>query len=144
METVSNVVRVHLPNYLKDLPVPNSFFGWFSLGVGDWIRLVPVGVTLGGLTYLSLQGLCQVPSIGPCLQDKLKKVPGFKPRVVNTCTKKDCPKVVDSVDIEDIGDKAVFCRCWKSAQFPYCDGSHNKHNDETGDNVGPLIVKKSS
>ena len=26
-------------------------------------------------------------------------------------------------------------------QFPHCDGSHNKHNAETGDNVGPLIVK---
>lgn len=27
-------------------------------------------------------------------------------------------------------------------QFPYCDGSHNAHNDTTGDNVGPLIVNK--
>lgn len=26
-------------------------------------------------------------------------------------------------------------------QFPYCDGAHTKHNSETGDNVGPLIVK---
>ena len=25
-------------------------------------------------------------------------------------------------------------------QFPHCDGSHNKHNAETGDNVGPLIT----
>ena len=38
--------------------------------------------------------------------------------------------------------KGVFCRCWKSKKFPYCDGSHTKHNEETGDNVGPLIVKK--
>ena len=35
-------------------------------------------------------------------------------------------------------------RCWKSKKFPYCDGAHAKHNAETGDNVGPLIVKKSS
>ncbi|CAD5210446.1 unnamed protein product [Bursaphelenchus okinawaensis] len=49
-------------------------------------------------------------------------------------------KVVDSTDIEDIGEKKAFCRCWKSEKFPYCDGSHNKHNKETGDNVGPLIV----
>lgn len=27
-------------------------------------------------------------------------------------------------------------------QFPYCDGAHAKHNEETGDNVGPLIIKK--
>lgn len=25
-------------------------------------------------------------------------------------------------------------------QFPYCDGSHNKHNATTGDNLGPLII----
>ncbi len=27
-------------------------------------------------------------------------------------------------------------------QFPYCDGTHAKHNQETGDNVGPLIIKR--
>ncbi|CAD5214226.1 unnamed protein product [Bursaphelenchus xylophilus] len=54
--------------------------------------------------------------------------------------KLDTDKVVDSTDIEDIGEKKAFCRCWKSEKFPYCDGSHNKHNKDTGDNVGPLIV----
>ena len=29
---------------------------------------VPFGVAVGGLTYLSLQGLCNVPGVGPCLQ----------------------------------------------------------------------------
>lgn len=29
-------------------------------------------------------------------------------------------------------------------QWPYCDGSHGVHNKETGDNVGPVIVKKSA
>ena len=29
-----------------------------------------------------------------------------------------------------------------SLQFPYCDGSHKKHNKDTGDNVGPLIVEQ--
>ena len=38
------------------------------------------------------------------------------------------------------GEKAVYCRCWKSATFPKCDGAHNKHNEESGDNVGPIIV----
>ncbi|KHJ89014.1 zinc finger CDGSH type [Oesophagostomum dentatum] len=50
-------------------------------------------------------------------------------------------KVVDTVDVEDIGEKKAFCRCWKSEKFPYCDGAHTKHNKETGDNVGPLLVK---
>ncbi|XP_075993982.1 CDGSH iron-sulfur domain-containing protein 1 [Genypterus blacodes] len=61
---------------------------------------------------------------------------------VNTCINKDSPKVVHSFDMEDITTKAVFCRCWKSKKFPYCDGAHTKHNEETGDNVGPLIIKK--
>uniref|UniRef100_A0A1I7XYR3 CDGSH iron-sulfur domain-containing protein 2 homologue n=1 Tax=Steinernema glaseri TaxID=37863 RepID=A0A1I7XYR3_9BILA len=50
-------------------------------------------------------------------------------------------KVVDTVDVEDIGEKMAFCRCWKSKKFPLCDGTHNKHNQCTGDNLGPLIVK---
>lgn len=33
---------------------------------------------------------------------------------VNYSIKKDVNKVVDSVDVEDITEKAVFCRCWKS------------------------------
>lgn len=33
---------------------------------------------------------------------------------VNTCIHKDSPKVVHSFDMEDIGTKAVYCRCWKS------------------------------
>jgi len=29
-------------------------------------------------------------------------------------------------------------------QFPVCDKSHIKHNELTGDNVGPLILKKKT
>lgn len=65
-----------------------------------------------------------------------------KKDLVNKCVNKDSPKVVHSFDMEDIGTKAVYCRCWKSKKFPYCDGAHAKHNEETGDNVGPLIIMK--
>jgi len=61
---------------------------------------------------------------------------------VNEKIQRDSDKVVHTLDMEDIGKKAVFCRCWKSSKFPYCDGSHNKHNEDTGDNVGPLIIKQ--
>ncbi|ODM90106.1 CDGSH iron-sulfur domain-containing protein 1, partial [Orchesella cincta] len=43
---------------------------------------------------------------------------------VNLNIKKDNTKVVDTCDIEEIGRKEVFCRCWRSKSFPYCDGSH--------------------
>lgn len=50
------------------------------------------------------------------------------------------------VDVEDLG-KAVessgacsLCRCYKSKKFPYCDGSHNSHNEGTGDNAGPIVI----
>ena len=62
--------------------------------------------------------------------------------------KLDSEKVVDFETApkgkNDKGEdnKAVMCRCWKSKKFPYCDGSHVKHNKETGDNVGPLIIKQ--
>ena len=34
--------------------------------------------------------------------------------VVNPDIQKENPKVVDSFDVEDIGEKAAFCRCWRS------------------------------
>jgi hypothetical protein len=31
------------------------YLGWFSLGLRDWFRLIPFGVAVGGLSYLSIQ-----------------------------------------------------------------------------------------
>jgi hypothetical protein len=31
------------------------YIGWFSLGLRDWFRLIPFGVAVGGLSYLSIQ-----------------------------------------------------------------------------------------
>ena len=58
---------------------------------------------------------------------------------INTMIDLDSPKVVNQEKLE-AGEKKVYCRCWKSGTFPLCDAAHVKHNEENGDNVGPLIV----
>ncbi|XP_077999147.1 CDGSH iron-sulfur domain-containing protein 2 homolog B-like [Glandiceps talaboti] len=93
----------------------------------DWYLLAPVLGTLIAVTYIYAFR-------------KAKK--GQKDVRVNRRIQKDVPKVVTTCDIEDIADKAVYCRCWKSKKFPYCDGSHNAHNTECSDNVGPLVLKR--
>ena len=55
MNCVSHLVKESIPNYLHSLPVPDSVLGWFSLSFSDWAKLVPFGVAVGGLSYLSLQ-----------------------------------------------------------------------------------------
>eukprot|EP00355_Strombidium_rassoulzadegani_P001722 CAMPEP_0168607912 /NCGR_PEP_ID=MMETSP0449_2-20121227/334_1 /TAXON_ID=1082188 /ORGANISM="Strombidium rassoulzadegani, Strain ras09" /LENGTH=94 /DNA_ID=CAMNT_0008647837 /DNA_START=35 /DNA_END=315 /DNA_ORIENTATION=- len=57
---------------------------------------------------------------------------------INPDIKKDEPKVVDTVKCSDVKGKSVMCRCWKSKNFPMCDGSHVQHNKDNDDNVGPL------
>mmetsp|Transcript_42416 Transcript_42416/g.120911 ORF Transcript_42416/g.120911 Transcript_42416/m.120911 type:complete len:99 (-) Transcript_42416:99-395(-) len=71
----------------------------------------------------------------------------LKPTQINEKIKKDCEKCVDAFAVGDLEElkkpdgKLVYCRCWRSKTFPYCDGSHAAHNKLTGDNVGPLIIK---
>ena len=59
---------------------------------------------------LVVQGLANAPVVGPVLKEKLSMLPGMKANRVNETIKMECPKVVDTIDIEDMGDKGVFCR----------------------------------
>lgn len=61
-------------------------------------------------------------------------------QIINENIEKESPKVVTKLEISKDDKPCVMCRCWKSATFPNCDGAHAKHNEETGDNVGPLIM----
>ncbi|CAK9824275.1 CDGSH iron-sulfur domain-containing protein 2 homolog [Anthophora retusa] len=138
MEPVSHLVKISIPNYLAGLPIPDSIGGWFRLGIRDWIALVPPTAILAGLGYMSYKAFCPLargPVCKSCFQPCGR---------VNLTIKKDVNKVVDSVDIEDITDKAAFCRCWRSQNWPYCDGSHGRHNEEVNDNVGPLVITKKN
>uniref|UniRef100_A0A8D2GQJ1 Iron-binding zinc finger CDGSH type domain-containing protein n=1 Tax=Urocitellus parryii TaxID=9999 RepID=A0A8D2GQJ1_UROPR len=63
--------------------------------------------------------------------------------MVNLYIQKDNSEIVHAFEIpsKELGDKIVYCHCWKSKNFSFCDGSHTKH-EETGDNMEPLIVNK--
>ncbi|XP_077589692.1 CDGSH iron-sulfur domain-containing protein 1 [Stigmatopora nigra] len=100
------------------------------------------GMRLSKEHFLVALPVAVVAAAGGFLVSRYLSGRSCKKGLVNTCINKDSPKVVHSFDMEDIGSKAVYCRCWKSQKFPYCDGAHSKHNEETGDNVGPLIIKK--
>uniref|UniRef100_K7FIZ5 CDGSH iron sulfur domain 2 n=1 Tax=Pelodiscus sinensis TaxID=13735 RepID=K7FIZ5_PELSI len=101
-----------------------------SLRLQEWLRLLPFLGVLALLGYLALR---------PFLPKKKQQ----KDSLINLKIQKENPKVVNEINIEDLClAKAAYCRCWRSKTFPVCDGSHNKHNELTGDNVGPLILKK--
>jgi len=113
--------------------------------------LLPFVSTVTLLIYLLFQALF---SSEPVVKETIKKdknVDGNgdeKSKHVNKTYKKDVDKVVDSYDVSEVADQCsakptktiAYCRCWKSKNFPYCDGTHGKHNKETGDNVGPICI----
>ncbi|XP_050296348.1 CDGSH iron-sulfur domain-containing protein 2 homolog [Anthonomus grandis grandis] len=130
MQPIAHLVKVTVPDYLANLPIPDSIGGWFKLGFKDWLALVPPTALAAGVGYTLYRAYC------PKSQCK-------RSGRVNNVVQLSNPKVVDSIDVEDISEKAAFCRCWKSKNWPYCDGTHATHNKETGDNLGPVIVKKN-
>lgn len=69
--------------------------------VRDLLSLVPPTAALAGFTYITYRAFCPHGRPAPTSKVNLKIL-------------KSEAKVVDSVDIEDISEKAVFCRCWRS------------------------------
>lgn len=69
--------------------------------VKDWLSLIPPTAAVGGLVYMSYLAFC--PEARPKPSTK-----------VNRSVRLAEAKVVDMIDIEDIAEKAAFCRCWKS------------------------------
>ncbi|KAI3388190.1 hypothetical protein SNEBB_006236 [Seison nebaliae] len=131
MNSIHDFWTQSFANYFAQLPLPKTFGGFFHLSLSDWGRLLPFfGVTVG-IGYLGYYHYDTRQQINRCNQS-----------IINRSIQLSKEKVVDIVDVEDIGEKKAFCRCWKSKKFPYCDGAHNQHNAATGDNVGPLVVKE--
>ena len=49
MEALSNVIKVSIPNYFANLPVPSSICCIAKLSVRDWLSLVPA---VGGFAFV--------------------------------------------------------------------------------------------
>ncbi|KAG8390275.1 hypothetical protein BUALT_Bualt01G0066700 [Buddleja alternifolia] len=74
---------------------------------------------------------------------KSRRMVSVRAEAVNPEIRKTEDKVVDSVVVTELAKPVTaYCRCWRSGTFPLCDGAHMKHNKATGDNVGPLLLKK--
>lgn len=81
----------------------NYLYTHFHLfSVRDWVALVPPTAAVAGLGYVSYLAFCP----------EARKY--TKQSRVNKSIRLSEAKVADFVDIEDIADKAAFCRCWKS------------------------------
>lgn len=77
-------------------------FSFSLLTVRDWLSLIPPTACVAGFGYVSYLAFC------PHARSAVKLVR------VNKLIRLEDAKVADFVDIEDIADKAAFCRCWNS------------------------------
>lgn len=89
--------------------------------IGDYIHLIGFTTVFGGIVYTLT-------------------VPFFEAELRETFDKH--PKTVDSeaLDASDVHGLERFCRCLKSKQFPYCDGSHVQHNLKNKNKIYPLVL----
>ena len=76
-----------------------------KLSRNEWVQLVPFVVTTSVVVYLVISAL--LPSKPPKKADE---------DWVNKTQQKEKDKVADVIQIEDLGEKTAFCRCWKSKE----------------------------
>jgi len=131
MDVLSYFVRQSIPNYLSSVPVPRTVGGFADLSGKDWLHLASFSALLGATSYLVAK---------PYYEKFFLPAPEHR---YNLGIRTEQEKVYDIVDCDDLGEKTAFCRCWRSKQWPFCDGSHNAFNEKTGNNTGPVVLKKT-
>ncbi|XP_011906163.1 PREDICTED: ubiquitin-conjugating enzyme E2 D1 isoform X2 [Cercocebus atys] len=66
----------------------------------EWIAAVTIAAGTAAIGYLAYKRFY--------VKDHRNKA------MINLHIQKDNPKIVHAFDMEDLGDKAVYCRCWRS------------------------------
>uniref|UniRef100_A0A5F9D877 CDGSH iron sulfur domain 1 n=1 Tax=Oryctolagus cuniculus TaxID=9986 RepID=A0A5F9D877_RABIT len=79
----------------------------------EWIAAVTFAAGTAALGYLAYKRFY--------VKDHRSKA------MVNLHIQKDNPKVVHAFDMEDLGDKAVYCRCWRSKKVRKASPSYKCH-----------------
>ncbi|XP_054937069.1 CDGSH iron-sulfur domain-containing protein 1 isoform X3 [Physeter macrocephalus] len=81
----------------------NSLLSKILWNWAEWIAAVTIAAGTAAVGYLAYKRFY--------VKDHRNK------SMVNPHIQKDNPKVVHAFDMEDLGDKAVYCRCWRSKKF---------------------------
>ena len=71
----------------------------------EWLHLIVFSGAVGAASYYIAK-----PYVDKCTGRKSD----CEDNMVNLTIKKDSSKVVDVVDIESLGEKVSYCRCWRS------------------------------
>jgi len=147
---VDNQLYVATPSPARDTEATYVAWGHSSV-VSPWGEVISKAsekeeIILADIDLEFLEGVRNQIPIGfqkrNDLYQVVDKLEADDSKRVNNAYKLDSKKVAETFSVDDLGDKTVFCRCWQSAKFPYCDGAHGKHNKACGDNLGPVIVTK--
>lgn len=114
MDVVHYFFTKQLPRYFLNLPLPRTFGGFAELSGKEWLDLMP----LIGFIFLFLMML-----VGQFFEGKPSNkgdgAPAAKETIVNPSIDKEKEKIAQSFDIEDLGKKTVFCRCWRSKKVSF-------------------------
>jgi len=145
---VDNQVYVAVPSPARDESATYIAWGHSSI-VNPWAEVISKASFGEDTIYadIDLDHLTTVRNQVPIGFQKRNDIYAVTDKVealrINTIDyKPTSKKVVDTINVEDLGNRTVLCRCWKSKKFPNCDGSHGEHNKSCGDNVGPVIINK--
>jgi len=125
---VAYIVRDVVPNYLTKVPIPRSLRDCTNLTRGDWMHLICFSAAFGGFVYVVTK---------PFYDTYITKTSVM----INKSVRKFDRRVIDTIDIEDLGEVTNFCRCWKSKRLQICEDS-NKEMCEQSDclQVDPCVI----